>query len=58
MLFASGSLAGDMFIWCLIVVGFYTWAAKKYLANNPDVKNAAQKAAANKIKSILLNLFK
>jgi hypothetical protein len=41
------------FIWLLIVVGFYSWAAKKYVANNPEVKDAAKKAASKKVISLI-----
>jgi hypothetical protein len=41
------------FMWLIIVVGFYSWAAKKYVANNPEVKNAAKKAASKKVMSLI-----
>jgi len=37
----------------LIVVAFYSWLAKKFLAKNPNVKDAAQKAASDKIISLI-----
>jgi hypothetical protein len=41
------------FMWLFIVVGFYSWAAKKYVANNPEVKDAAKKAASKKLISLI-----
>jgi hypothetical protein len=45
-------------MWLIIVVGFYSWAAKKYVANNPEVKDAAKKAASEKAMSIIAKLLK
>ena len=40
---------GNGFVTVVMVLGFYMWVAKKFMASNPNVKNAAQKAASDKI---------
>jgi hypothetical protein len=46
------------FVWLLIVIGLCTWAAKAFFANNPEVKDAAKKAASEKAMSIIAKLLK
>jgi hypothetical protein len=45
-------------MWLIIVIAFYSWVAKKFVANNPDVKNAAKKAAAKKAIGLIGKLLK
>jgi hypothetical protein len=40
-------------MWVIIAVVFYSWAAKKFVANNPGVKDAAKKAASKKAISLI-----
>jgi hypothetical protein len=46
------------FVWLLIVIGLCTWAAKAFVANNPEVKEAAKKAASEKAISLIAKLLK
>jgi hypothetical protein len=45
-------------MWLIIVIAFYSWAAKKYVASNPGVKDAAKRAAAKKAISLIGKLLK
>jgi hypothetical protein len=45
-------------MWLIIAIVFYSWAAKKYIANNPEVKNAAKKAAGKKAISLISKWLK
>ena len=46
------------FWWMLIVIGLCTWAVKAFLANNPEVKDAAKKAASEKAIRLIMKLLK
>ena len=46
------------FVWMLIIIGLCTWAAKAFLANNPEVKDVAKKAASDKAVSLIEKLLK
>lgn len=46
------------FWWLLIIIGFCTWGMKSFFAHNPEVKDAAKKAASNKAMSIIDKLLK
>jgi hypothetical protein len=45
-------------MWLIIVIAFYSWVAKKYVANNPGVKDAAKKAASKKAISLISKWLK
>jgi hypothetical protein len=50
--------ASTCFWWMLIVIGLCTWAVKAFFANNPEVKDAAKKAASEKAMSLIMKLLK
>ena len=50
--------SNDMMFWVICVVCFYGWLAKKYVTNNPEVGNAAKKAASDKLISLIAKWLK
>jgi len=60
MLFAetfSEWLGGKLAI-LILGIGIWMWVLRKFAEKNPDVKDAAKKAVANKAISLIGRLFK
>jgi hypothetical protein len=51
-------LVSTCFWWMLIIIGLCTWAVKAFFAHNPEVKDAAKKAASDKAMSLVMKLLK
>lgn len=45
-------------MWVIISIVFYSWVAKKFVASNPGVKDAAKKAATKKAIRLIGKLLK
>jgi len=58
MLFAEASFQTNFILSILLFMWFVSYVGKKWIAKNPDVKDAANKAAKDTALSLIGRLFR